>query len=243
MAQAFVGLIWIVLAAGGLGCDAIRGPSPQPTNCWVGLHGEYRLLAADGSDPGAVAVDEAARIIHARVSRIGLADFEVRTRSDGVIEIDLPPLSDSIEVHELIKAVGDVQFVPIPEGTSVEEGEALPQGLTPLFGREGLSSVTPGLSSAGQSALDITLNAGAARVFADYTGRSIGQQVAIVVDGVVLSAPSIQARLEGTMQISGMEETVANRLATILSLPQLPGTLEELGFNEVAPAPGCASAN
>lgn len=243
MPRAFVGLVSIILAAGGLGCEATRGPSPQPTNCWVGLHGEYRLLAADGSDPGAAAVEEAARIIHARISRVGLADFEVRTRSDGVIEIDLTRLSDATEVHALIRAVGHVQFVPIPEGTSIEEGEALPQGLTPLFGREGLSSVTPGSSAAGQSALDITLNSGAARVFTDYTARSIGQQFAIVIDGVVLSAPSIQARLEGTMQISGMDETVANRLATILSFPELPGMLDEMSFNEVVPAPGCTPTN
>jgi len=32
---------------------------------------------------------------------------------------------------------------------------------------------------------------------------------------------------------------VANRLATILSLPPLPGTLNELSFSAVDPQPAC----
>ena len=226
-------LLMIVATA----CVALN---PLPTNCWIGFHGEYQLVATDGSDPGAAAVEEAALIIHARVSRIGFADFEVRTRSDGVIDIDLPPTADQIDVRELIRVRGEFAVVPLPEGVSVDEGDPIPADLAPLFGREALQQVRPGGDQHGGSALDIELTPGAAGTFADYTGRSVGQQFAIVIDGVVFTAPVIQARIDGgEAQIVGIDVDVANRLATILSLPPLPGTLNELSFSAVDPPPAC----
>jgi preprotein translocase subunit SecD len=233
-----VGLIWIVLAS-AVACTSV---TVAPTNCWVGFRGEYRLATPDGADSGAAAVEEAARIIDARIARIGFAQFGVRFRSDGVIEVELPASADQIDVHALILPTGDLAFVPIPEGVSAAVGDPIPADLQPLFGRDGLKEVRPGADQLGMAGLDIELTPGASAVFADYTRRNVGRQVAIAIDGVIHSAPVIQQPIEdGRAQISSIDADDANRLAVILSLPRLPGVLTELTFTGVDPPPGCVA--
>ena len=58
------------------------------------------------------------------------------------------------------------------------------------------------------------------------TARTVGKRVAIVLDGVVLSAPNIQERIEGDAQITGsFSEASAKALAAQLSSGALPVTL------------------
>lgn len=239
MLRPFAGLIWVVFAA--IGCASLN---PLPTNCWVGLRGEYRLLAADGGDAGAADVEEAAQIIHARVSRIGFANFEVRTRSDGVIEIDLPPMADPTELRELILPTGDLTFVPLPEGVAVEPGDPIPADLPPLFGREAVSSVRPGTTATGDRAIDLTLTEAGANALDAFAARNVGRQLGIVSDGIVLSAPSIQAaEFNGQIQLSGGPiGNDVNMLVTLLTLPPLPGVLVEVSFGPVQPPPACPAA-
>ena len=56
----------------------------------------------------------------------------------------------------------------------------------------------------GQWVLNLAFKAEGARIFGDFTGRNVNEQVAIVVGDRVLSAPSIQsAILDGHVQITG----------------------------------------
>lgn len=63
--------------------------------------------------------------------------------------------------------------------------------------------------------------------FADFTGANLKRQMAIVVDGRVESAPTIQSRLSGSSQISGggmggFRKTEAEDLANVLASKPLP---------------------
>ena len=56
----------------------------------------------------------------------------------------------------------------------------------------------------GQWVLNLAFKAEGARIFGDFTGQNVNEQVAIVVGDRVLSAPSIQsAILDGRVQITG----------------------------------------
>lgn len=48
------------------------------------------------------------------------------------------------------------------------------------------------------------MNSAGARIFGDFTGKSVGKRLAIVLDGKVYSAPNINERIGGgSGQISG----------------------------------------
>ncbi|WP_410640963.1 SecDF P1 head subdomain-containing protein [Amycolatopsis sp. lyj-346] len=56
----------------------------------------------------------------------------------------------------------------------------------------------------GSSFVDLTFTAAAARTWAEWTGRNVGKQVAMVVRSQVLTAPQIQAAItDGATQIAG----------------------------------------
>lgn len=85
------------------------------------------------------------------------------------------------------------------------------------------------------------------RKFADVTGKSVGRQLAIVLDEVVFSAPNIQERIDGEGQIS-----LGNRshedaqkegtlIATALRAGALPAALTQYEERSVGPSLGADS--
>ncbi len=70
--------------------------------------------------------------------------------------------------------------------------------------------------------------------FATFTGASIGQPMAIVLDGEVLSAPTIQAQLsDGGIITGNFNEESATRLALQLQSGALPVPLKVVAADEV----------
>ncbi|GEL25683.1 hypothetical protein PSU4_46370 [Pseudonocardia sulfidoxydans NBRC 16205] len=70
-------------------------------------------------------------------------------------------------------------------------------------------------NESGTWAVQVGLTPAGATAFADLSGRNVGKQLAIVVDGDLVSAPIIQAPITGgAVQISGdFDRTAATRLA------------------------------
>src|SRR4051812_11681985 len=59
--------------------------------------------------------------------------------------------------------------------------------------------------------------------FTDLTAATVGQRVAIVLDGVVISAPTIQSRIDGDAQITGsFNQKTSGDLANTLKYGALP---------------------
>ncbi|MCQ3932730.1 MAG: hypothetical protein DPW16_19960 [Chloroflexi bacterium] len=71
------------------------------------------------------------------------------------------------------------------------------------------------VTSFGTWVISFTLTPAGQQIFADYTAQHIGDRLAIVLDGIVISAPTIQNAITGGQgQISGdFSETQANSLA------------------------------
>jgi preprotein translocase subunit SecD len=97
-----------------------------------------------------------------------------------------------------------------------------------VTGRD-LKSARVGVDENNRPQINFALNALATDKFARETGRSIGRQLAIVLDGTVYSAPVIQSRLGSDNRITGRFTTQeADDLAKILKAGALPATLRYL---------------
>ena len=87
------------------------------------------------------------------------------------------------------------------------------------------------------------------KLFGDLTEKIIGQKLAVVLDNVLKSAPTVQSKIQGQGQISlgqGNYETLleeANMIATTLRAGALPTHLEQLEEKTVGPTLGQDSIN
>lgn len=95
----------------------------------------------------------------------------------------------------------------------------------------------------GRPVVTIEFNKDGANLFDKATAESVGEQLAIVLDGVVVSAPVVQERISGgNAQISGrFSVPEAQRLAIMLRAGALPVGVEVLENRSVGPSLGADS--
>jgi len=102
-----------------------------------------------------------------------------------------------------------------------------------------LSDAQPQRSQTGQYIISFTLTGDGSRQFGQYTAAHIGQPLAIVVDGVVVSAPTIQSTITATGQISGkFTLDSATTLARQLRYGALPVGLTVESSSTIGPTLG-----
>jgi len=94
-----------------------------------------------------------------------------------------------------------------------------------LTGRD-IQSARPGLGQLGDPVVEFTVRPEPAKAFAQATGDNIGSFLAIVIDGRVVSAPKINARIgESGIIEGGFTKEQAQDLAILLGSGPLPGRL------------------
>ncbi|GAA4685765.1 protein translocase subunit SecD [Pseudonocardia yuanmonensis] len=90
--------------------------------------------------------------------------------------------------------------------------------------------------------VDLSFKADGSRAWGDYTAAHIGEQAAFVLDGEVVSAPTIQGALYGNTQVSGnFNQQQAQDLAGILRYGSLPLSFEASDAQTVSATLGLAS--
>jgi preprotein translocase subunit SecD len=109
-----------------------------------------------------------------------------------------------------------------------------------------LDTVSVSRDTVGAYQIDFTLKETGSAVFADYTSKHIGDYLAIVLDGTIISAPSVNGAITGGKgQISGGNFTYesANALAIQLRYGSLPVPLKVIQSQQVGATLGQDSIN
>jgi preprotein translocase subunit SecD len=209
-----------------------------------GLCLELRVAPQDAQAIDGTVMDQVQTVVGARVGMTGIANPSVEMVGDDHLMVWLPGLADGADVlgalSGLLTAPGVVTFLPVPEarlGTLVE-GQPVPDdmiALPPIVDGEGIASARVRLDEqTGGPLLALELTTEAAADFDDYAGAHDGGQVAIVVDGVVATAPILQAtEFGGQIEVSLPTTRAADRdaldqLAAVLRYGPLPVPLEEV---------------
>ena len=117
------------------------------------------------------------------------------------------------------------------EKEPAQDGEGL------RMAKEGTNPRTPG-----QWKIDFAFDAEAANKFAQVTLDNKGKNMAIVIDGVVISAPTIQSQIVGTGEITGdFTANQAKDLAIALNSGSMPVPVKEESTNIIGPTLGVDS--
>jgi len=118
------------------------------------------------------------------------------------------------------------------------------QPFTTVMTGSGLQAAKASIGQSSRWVIQFELTTEGGKVFGPFTGNSIGQPMAIVLDGVVLSAPTIRARLDTGGVIEGsFTEAEAKALALQLRSGALPIPLRVLSSETVGATLGQESVN
>lgn len=208
-----------------------------------GLRGEYRALPTETSPINAESLSDIRTIIENRINQYGVSEPIVQTQGRDRIVVEIPGVTNEQEVRDLIGSTGRLDFIEVPPARSAEvvPGTLIPPDLNVIFSGNQIASAAAGNDRTGQRAVDITLRDEGARIFDAYARDHYREQFAIVLDGVVISAPRInETQFGGRAQISGGFTTSAevNELVTVLRYGALPNAIEEVSFSKISPTLG-----
>jgi preprotein translocase subunit SecD len=120
-----------------------------------------------------------------------------------------------------------------------ENGEVYLLGEVYVTGKD-LTDAMPTRDELQKPAVSLRFNSEGGRAFEEATAANIDKQIAIVLDGVVISAPVVRARISGgEAQISGnFTYDEALRLSVMLRAGNLPFEVEVLENRSVGPTLG-----
>lgn len=189
-------------------------------------------------------MERAEAILQTRVNGLGVSEASVQRQGNDSILVQLPGIQDSGAALQAIGSTGRLEFVdveslPASAAAAIRDWQGGPPNprlkkdtYKPLFTGEVVRNANPGVEpQTNQPVVNVEFDQNGTRIWADYTTKNVGKQIAIVLDGVVQSAPSIREPIpDGSTQISGsFSAAEVKRLAAILEAGALP---VDLTFSE-----------
>jgi SecD/SecF fusion protein len=250
----------VVLVTGALALVLWPRPANKPSITQAldirgGLSVTLKARPTAGQALTVADMEKAQLIISNRVNQLGASETSVQRQGNDSLLVQIPGIKKADEALKIIDTTGKLEFVDMStlpsatvsaindwqgQGSVRSTAPSIPETIayTPVIGGDVIRTASAGQSSgvnAGQIAVNLTMNAEGTKAWGAYTATHIGQQVAIVVDRRVQSAPSIETAIPtGDTQITGnftVEE--ATYLATVLQTGSLPVKLDPVDTRQV----------
>jgi preprotein translocase subunit SecD len=211
------------------------------------------------------ALEMALKTIRNRIDQFGVAEPDIRKQSaEKRIIIQLPGLKDPERAVQIIGKTAHLEFHMRHE-LSDQEQERLTRGILPsgtmslpvlgkdasgqssmlvdreaVFTGEYIEDASQDRDQNGRPSVGIRFNRRGAVLFERITGENVGKNLAIVLDGNVYSAPTIQERIgQGRASITGsFTAEEAQDLALVLRAGSLPAPVSVMEERTVGPSLG-----
>ncbi len=201
--------------------------------------------------------DQALEIVRRRIDEIGTNEPNILKRGNDRILVELPGLDDPMRIKSLLGKTANLTFRFVTnndqdsfgaEKLSYEdesEEDALVSKRIILSGDNLLDAQPRMDSETNETVVTFTLDRVGAKRFGKATSTGIGKQLAIVLDGKIISAPVIRDTIaSGSGQISGgFTFQSATDLALLLRSGALPAPLNIIEERTVGPDLGQDSIN
>ena len=201
--------------------------------------------------------DQALEIVRRRIDEIGTNEPNILKRGNDRILVELPGLDDPMRIKSLLGKTANLTFRFVTnndqdsfgaEKLSYEdesEEDALVSKRIILSGDNLLDAQPRMDSETNETVVTFTLDRVGAKRFGKATSTGIGKQLAIVLDGKIISAPVIRDIIaSGSGQISGgFTFQSATDLALLLRSGALPAPLNIIEERTVGPDLGQDSIN
>jgi protein-export membrane protein SecD len=180
---------------------------------------------AEGQALDSGAMDTAKTIVENRVNGLGVSEAIVQRQGENRIVVELPGVANPDQAIETLRSTGQLEFID-PAGAQMATGmiinttnrrnavanaqsgiesgqisqEQIPYGdrvFETVMTGDILRTALPTRDQLGQFQISFELTSDGSKTFGDYTSAHVGDILAIVLDGQVLSAPRINSAITG----------------------------------------------
>jgi protein-export membrane protein SecD len=200
--------------------------------------------------------DQAIEIVRRRIDEVGTNEPNILKRGNNRILVELPGLDDPMRVKSLLGKTANLTFRFVTnnendnfgvEKLKYEDGiEEATVSKRIIISGDNLLDAQPQMDTQNnQTIVSFSLDRVGAKRFGKATSTGIGKQLAIVLDGKIISAPVIRDTIaSGSGQISGgFTFQSATDLALLLRSGALPAPLNIIEERTVGPDLGQDSIN
>ena len=200
--------------------------------------------------------DQAIEIVRRRVDEVGTNEPNILKRGNNRILVELPGLDDPMRIKSLLGKTANLTFRFVTQNNNDSFGvetlqfeddtkEVLVSKRIILSGENLLDAQPQMNNQTNETVVSFTLDRVGAKRFGKATSTGVGKQLAIVLDGKIVSAPVIRdAIVSGSGQISGdFTFQSATDLALLLRSGALPAPLNIIEERTVGPDLGQDSIN
>lgn len=214
------------------------------------------------------AISQAIETIRNRLDQFGLSEPVVAKQGEEKILVHLAGIKTQEEeqrTRELISRAAKLELMAVDEdrtarvynmsdSDAAEYGDVILSDAKdssikylvreiPILDGGMLTDASMGFDQNNRPLINFKLNAEGAEIFGDFTGRSVGKRLAVVLDGKVYSAPNINERIGGGFgQISGNYTVMeAKDLAIALRSGALLAPIYMMEKRSVGPSLGADS--
>lgn len=176
-------------------------------------------------------------VISRRVNAMGLTEPNITKQGDKRIRIELPGVSNAQDALSIIGKTAQLEFRLVQNGEYALSGMAVDDFKSDfVVGGDSVEKAFTSLGDKGQYAVSLEFNAEGAKAFAEGTKEAFNstsgsaRQIAIILDGEVISAPVPSVVIsDGKAQITGsftLDE--AALLSSLIRGGALPAELNEV---------------
>ena len=200
--------------------------------------------------------DQAIEIVRRRVDEVGTNEPNILKRGNNRILVELPGLDDPMRIKSLLGKTANLTFRFVTQNNNESFGvetlqfeddskEVLVSKRIILSGENLLDAQPQMNNQTNETVVSFTLDRVGAKRFGKATSTGVGKQLAIVLDGKIVSAPVIRdAIVSGSGQISGnFTFQSATDLALLLRSGAVPAPLNIIEERTVGPDLGQDSIN
>lgn len=203
------------------------------------------------------AVERNINVLHTRINKLGVSETPIAAQGERNIIVELPNVDDPQQAKSIIGRAAVLEFKivekegaskddirfefdgDIPDDMEIYPGKSDADGnirryyllpkYTQMTGRL-LKDAYPEFDQQGRMVVNFQWSPEGGDKFYDLTSKNHGRQLAIVLDGVVIQAPTIQASIRTSGNITGgFSQTEARDLSLLLKSGSFvaPVTFEE----------------
>lgn len=245
-------LVFVLIAAFGIvayrGIDSAHRGSAKNIRLGLDLQGGVSVTyEATKSNPTAVEMDDTVYKMQKRVEDVS-TEAAVYKEGSNRVTIDIPGVSNSAEILKKLGQAGSLQFIMYDKlkgkdgSTSIKDGDEVTfDKKDVLMDGSAIRTATATTqqsraTGASENVVKIELNGKGTKTFGKITGDHVNEQLAMVYDNKLVSAPSIESEItDGVAIVEGSfdEFSKAEDMASTLRIGALPLELKNIHDNVV----------